>query len=325
MRPGAAACLLLVSLLAGCAGSSSGAPESSSGAPAVGTTSLQAPSWSAGDWWNYTGTGGAFTYVVTAVGGSDYTMATDSAGLAFFDARFDVSTLGAIRKADLAGSQGTTRVEFFHWPLRDNLTWTTTWDGESMGIKAKELGPGKFGMTATHQNGTVYATYTYDNKTSWLTEVDFKDGHGNSAFGFQLQTSGHKFAGNVKHWDLVTAVQIVGDLAQPPPAPGTYEVPLTAFDVYVSATVACTQGTANIGTSPFPYVTGATGVETRGGGAGVQTCPGANTFSGSAGAPKAPAQGGTTENWGWSLYGSGTGSYSFLVLVRTLHIDPVTA
>jgi hypothetical protein len=252
-------------------------------------------------------------------------MGTDSAGLAFFDARFDVSTLGAIRKSDLAGSQGQTRVAFFHWPLRDGLNWTTTWDAAPVTIKAKQTGAGQFGMTATRANGTVYATYGYDNKTGWLTEVDFKDSQGKSAFGYRLQASGHKFAGTTKRWDLVTVATLSGDLAAPPSQPGTYEVPLTATDVYVSASVSCTQGVVNVGTSPFPFATGIAGLEPRGGGAGAQPCPGVSAFNGSAGAPKAPPQGGPTETWGYSVTASpgAVGTYSLLVLVRTLHADPV--
>src|SRR5437868_1566344 len=100
--------LLTVLLLSGCAGSG---PTSSTttAATAPAATGLAVPVLHVGDWWNFTSPTGALSYVVSGESATEYTFDTDSSSLAFFNAQSDVSTLGPIRKADLAGSQGDGR------------------------------------------------------------------------------------------------------------------------------------------------------------------------------------------------------------------------
>jgi hypothetical protein len=326
-RPAAAALALALLALAGCAGKGGGtaAPGATAASGPPHAAGLLPPTLKVGDWWNFTAPTGALSYVISADAGDDYTMDTDNAGLAFFNALSDVSTLGPIRKADLAGSQGKDRVEFLQWPLRDGRNWTTTWDGAKVAITAQVSGE-VAKMTAKRENGTLYAKYTYSNRTHWFTDLDFMDDAGNSAFELKLQASGSAFGGTVKRWDLTPVANLHGDLAAvPPPPPGSYQVPLTATDVYVSATLACTAGVVNVGTSPSPFVTGIAGADTRGGGVGGQPCPATASFAGSAGAPQAPPQGGASETWGYSVTAApgSAGTYSLVVLVRTLHATPV--
>lgn len=325
-RPLLAVALVLPLGLAGCAGNGGGSTSPTAGAAARGPAAphaLMPPVLKVGDWWNYTAPGGALSYVVSADNGDDYTMDTDNPGLAFFNALSDVSTLGPIRKADLAGSQGSDRVAFLQWPLVDGKNWTTTWDGLPIHITAKVAG-GEARMEGRRANGTLYVAYTYSNRTRWFTDLDFKDPKGESAFELKLQASGAKFPGTIKRWDLAKVVDLKGDLASPP-VPASYNVPVSATDVYVTASVSCTTGLAEVGTSPAPFVGAATGTDPRGGGVGGSPCPLGDTFAGSAGAPKAPPQGGATETWGYSVTTApGTaGSYALTILVRTLHASPV--
>jgi hypothetical protein len=326
LRPAAA--LLAVALLAlpGCASKGATAPTAPAAAPGAHVHGLLPPTLRVGDWWNYTAPGGALSYVVSADGGDDYTMDTDNPGLAFFSALSKVSTLGPISKADLSGSQGKDRVQFFQWPLTDGKNWTTTWDNLPVLISARVAGD-VAQMTAKRQNGTLYATYSYSNQTRWFTAIDFKDAKGQSAFALKLQASGKAFAGTIKRWDLQPVAHLAGDLAAvPPPQPGSYQVPLSATDVYARVELACTAGVANVGTAPSPFVGGIAGADPRGGGVSGQPCPASGVFAGSAGAPQAPPQGGS-ETWGYSVTAAPgtTGTYRMDILIRTLHATTVPA
>jgi len=281
------------------------------------------PPLAVGDWWNYTITAGGqpsppFTYVVTADSGTDYTMETDSASLAFFNLRSDVSTLGAIRKADLAGSQGDTRVQFLKFPLVDGGNWTATWDGLPITVKAHQTKPGAFDLTATRADGTPYATYSYDNATRWFSVLDFKDAKGASAFKMSLARSGHGYQGSVARWDLQKVADLNGTFGSGGQQ-GMFDVPLTATDVWAAMTWDCSTGSAVLGVAPFPIVTSIAGQDPRGYGGGGEPCPSSGAFQGSVGAPKAPAQGGSSEQWDWSVSSApgSAGSYTCEILVRT--------
>src|SRR5690349_2278920 len=115
---------LLLLALAGCAGSDAPAADEADGGDGLpmehgahgsadAGTHLLVPEWAVGDFWTMSSPqGGTFTYAVSADAGADWVMDTDNLDNAFFDARGDISFLGKVRKLDLAGSQGTTRVEF---------------------------------------------------------------------------------------------------------------------------------------------------------------------------------------------------------------------
>ncbi|MFO1534264.1 MAG: hypothetical protein ABR586_01220, partial [Thermoplasmatota archaeon] len=94
-RPLAAALLLASLALAGCVGREPATTTSAQAATGRAQPhGLLPPVLHVGDWWNFTTATGALSYVVSADAGDDYTLDTDDAGLAFYDARTDVSTLG---------------------------------------------------------------------------------------------------------------------------------------------------------------------------------------------------------------------------------------
>lgn len=332
--PAALAALLLAAvLLSGCSGDAP-APDpalGADGAPLAST--LPQPTWAVGDWWSYLvdvgpGEEGApTTYVITADKGSDWWMDTDSPDRAFQDARDDISRLGPQRKSDLAGSQGSDRVEFFHWPLTADDTWTTRWDHQDLDIRVHsiDVAAGTARLMAHNATQMVY-DYTYDADVGWFQSLSRFGPDATVAVSFNLHKSGHNWTGEFATWDLDFVIGLAGPLGEPPPPTQVYEVPLTATDVWVHASLHCTSGVAQVGTSPFPFGLSITGQDERGGGASGQPCPSDEEFSGSAGAPKAPAQGGDTETWGYSVAGEpGTGTYSLEIMVRTLTMTPFGA
>ncbi|MEK6986047.1 MAG: hypothetical protein AABX89_06670 [Candidatus Thermoplasmatota archaeon] len=311
--------------LSGCAGSSEEASGSTGpdGTPVATDAGIAAPTWELGDSWNFTGPFGSFDYVVSAVGASDYTIDTTARGLAWFNTRSDISTMGDIRISDLAGSQGSTRVQFFDWPLRDNKTWSLTIDegqgGGTLDVTAKRTGPETFAMTARFDNGTAYMSYIYDNRTKWFSELDFKDPQGNSGFKITLARKGTAFAGDLVRWEFDTIVEDTGDLASIPGA-GTsfYNVPLTATDVYVDVELHCTAGFAGAGTAPAPFVGSLAGTDDRGAGDPGAPCPLDVSFHGVAGESRSLPNG-MGELWGHDLVGGPgtTGTYALAIYVRT--------
>src|SRR5687767_6415364 len=107
MRALAAAALAAL-LLAGCSDVEEPAdPGPVGGADAHGGHAagahLLAPDWKVGDYWTLTSPqGGTFTHAVSGEAGGDWVVDTDHPDTAFFDALFDISFLGKVRKSDLA-------------------------------------------------------------------------------------------------------------------------------------------------------------------------------------------------------------------------------
>jgi hypothetical protein len=315
--------LLLLTAFAGCSGKTEAADQPSTATAASTDTGLPLPRWAVGDAWTYKVGSDKATYVVTGETGGDWTMETDSPERAFQNLRDDVSRLGPQRKSDLAGSQGTDRVEFFQWPLTEGKTWGTQWDHHPVTITA-HLVAGAAHLEARAANGTLVYRYTYDAATRWFHELHHYAADGSELIGFTLEAAVHNWTGAIARWDLKTVTDGHGDLSQGFAGSATYDVPLTATDVWLDVALTCATGTATIGTAPLPVVTSLAGVDPRGGGVGGQPCPQDDAFIGSIGAAKASPQGGTSETWGWSVTATPTvtGNYHLVILVRTLHLEP---
>lgn len=316
--------LLLAAGTAGCSDDPSPPGPGGEGDDANGVDAgLQPPSWRVGDWWTYSSPDGELTFVVSADAGTEYTVDSPTATLAWFDALFDVSTMGAVRKSDLAGSQPSGRIQFFQWPLVDNGTWSMTFDkgqgGGDLSVRAARIEPEVYEMTARFANGTVYVTYIYDNATKWLREIDFKDQDGSDGFVASLKDHGADFADDLVRWDYEVEADAHGDLSQLTPGAIFYDVPTTATDVYADVEVHCTQGFTAAGTAPFPFIGSLVGTDDRGAGSPGEPCPVDVSFHGVAGAvgPATPGAGG--ETWGYDLAGGpGTvGTYDFTIYIRT--------
>ncbi|MHB8633818.1 MAG: hypothetical protein ACYDBQ_07640 [Thermoplasmatota archaeon] len=275
-----AVALFVVALLAGCAQHPAPAASSAPSPPP-----LLAPTWNVGDWWNYTSDDGPATYVVSGATAADYIMDTDSRSLAFFNALSDVSTLGPIRKSDLAGSQGATRVEFFHWPLEDKASWNTTWDGLAVTIVSHQVAPGSFTFTAARSNGTRYASYAYDNATRWMRHVVFYDPSGAPSFHFDLAAMGTGYGGSLVRWNVSKIDEQHGS---PTAAFTGFPLPADGSEVYVSYAISCTQGAIYLEVGPLDQSAAGQGVSKN------VACPGTASFAGSLGSnPGTQAQ-----NWG---------------------------
>lgn len=321
---GAWAAALAAFLLAGCGGAASDPSGEGPGAGPAGTAGDSAgiplPSWAVGDAWTYTLNGAPTTYVITSQTASDWVIETDSPERAFSDLRDDVSRLGPQRKSDLAGSQGSARVEFFQWPLQAGKNWTSTWDHAPVAIRVLSVRDGVAELEARLANATasdppVYR-YTYDAADRWFSRLVHYNPDGSELVNLQLTSATHNWTGTLARWELDPVIFVEGALGQP--VAMNYDVPLTATDVWVDAAVHCTSGVAQVGTSPFPFAGGLTGQDDRGGGAAGEPCPSDEAFTGSAGAPRPMPQGGPAETWGYAVAGSDSaGTYRLEVVVRT--------
>lgn len=168
------------------AGAAAGSPEPARPASAVvpaDAPTLDAPVWAVGDAWSVVshneeeGTEERSTLVVTRVEGSSYLVETTSEQTASFDAIFDVSYVGSIRASDLAGEQQGQPVLYYSFPLQDGKTWTTTWDGQEVSLKATKAARG-FSIVGTVE-GEPYVEYDYAPELKWFSRLHFvREGYG---------------------------------------------------------------------------------------------------------------------------------------------------
>jgi hypothetical protein len=234
---------LLAAPLAGCLGSEAGDDASASADDATTnqTPGLPAPNWSIGDAWTYTGGGvGETTWVVTGEEGEDWIVDTTNRELAFIDARTDISFLGEVRKSDKAGSQGDTRVEFFDWPLVEDKTWTTTWDGVERTITVDRIEDGTAYLTAT-QNDRLAVEYTYDSKAGHFGQFAYYDANGTETASAELSNAQSGFEDSAVRWQLDTALDEAGTFEAQAFGFG-FRVPENATDLWLDATITCETG-----------------------------------------------------------------------------------
>lgn len=155
---------------------------------------LAVPVWAVGDSWTVvTANGETQTAVVTSASQQSYRLDVTGEQTASYDAIGDVSWIGTIRAADLAGAQQGTAVKFFDFPLADGKTWSTTWDGLEVTMTAR-LNPA-LATSAGTQPGfeivamagdAVHATYDFVPSMKWWSRIEWP------AQGYGLAVSAYK-------------------------------------------------------------------------------------------------------------------------------------
>lgn len=204
---------LLAAGLAGCAGADVPTEEEILDEAVSKGTASEVPVWSIGNYWTYKMTAGDFeigtsSLVVTADGGSDYLVGTNDPQIAYFDALFDITFMGEVRKSDLAGSQNGDRVSMFDWPLIEEKAWTTTWDGETLDMYANPMGgPGEFHVMGHRQSDQAMTVeYHYNPAVKWFEYIRFFNAdNGTVAFEMELTDNGEQFTGTVYEYTILDA------------------------------------------------------------------------------------------------------------------------
>lgn len=180
-------------------------------------------------WWRYRLPAFEDTRVVVADVGSNYIVGTANDQVAYFEASFDISNIGRIRKADLAGEQQGTLVEYYRFPLVANATWSTAWDDVTRTVRV--LGPttasvggrtfAAMGLEA-REGDRVAVRYDYVPEVGWFSRLDFINADG-STFGLALTAFGRQYNGTVSEARITTLYE---DAASGPLTPaGQFDVP----------------------------------------------------------------------------------------------------
>lgn len=151
--------------------------------PDVGTDALgvPVPVWNVGDAWIGTSHNGdetrPITLVVTKVESDAYTIETDDAQTAGYDAMFDVSYVGRISTSELSGAQQGQPVLFYDFPLTDGKSWTAAWDGLAVKLTATKSARG-FDIVGT-VDGEEYVRLDYATDLRWFSKLEFvRDDYG---------------------------------------------------------------------------------------------------------------------------------------------------
>jgi hypothetical protein len=308
--------VLLVLVLAGCSGST---PQAGPAPLDPVLEAFQAPPvWAVGDHWTVRSLDdNESTRVVSGETALDWIIDTTGEREAFFDAQFDISTIGPQHKSDLSGSQGATRIKFFQWPLTDGASWTTLWDDVERTITAHRQGA-VFHFTAM-EGDLQRATYTYDPQLKWFGEVTFFDDQGEVDFGLVFSDYRSGFTGEVLRMKVEPYVErnVRAPLVESAQLPAP---PAEATDLHASYHVTCAaQGAAGFGVGPAQSAPGIVAPQpsSQGFSASMQ-CPGAAMDSGViATAPFQP-------NWVRAEVLAGTDiQLTYSVLARTWERIPV--
>lgn len=217
-------------LLSGCAGK---APASADAADDAGddgsqpagaagpVTSLDAPTWSVGQWWEWEVSFGTetreetFCSIVVGAGGSGYTLATERDGMAKEEAAFSHPLLGPVGSGDLAmDGWGGDAWSLLQFPLTHGKTWTATMPNIAWDIvpaETVELSMLAHVMQASGEEGTIahiqgkigeqtLVSAIYDPATGWFRELSFYDvdaGDEGLEVGFRAVSHGMNYTGPI--------------------------------------------------------------------------------------------------------------------------------
>lgn len=221
--------LLLVALLAGCSEApagdtgadaggvdddcATGATDPCAGAPLSAASSVPAPKWAVGQWWEWepadaTGTGEPFRSVVLTTGAGGSVVATDDVERAKQRAAFDHILMGDL-SATLAVTAWGGEWQLLSFPLTSGKTWTATipniaWDiyGPSVDLAMRaDFDDGIDGFRFMGHNGDAMVLEgTYLPATGWFGELvvyDVDPEQDPLEFKFTAVKSGLNFTGSV--------------------------------------------------------------------------------------------------------------------------------
>ncbi len=202
--------ILLLTTLSGCTGESGEKAEpghNMTGLEGADIAPAQLPEWGVGDYWSYKDSlGQQYSLVVAGDAGGDWDVRANDKQIARFDSWFDISFVGSIRKSDLAGQQGSERIQFFDFPLHDGKSWTTVWDGESRHVTAQGLEDGTFYIVAHvagNEQGDKHADYVYDPVAGHFASMSFYAPNGTITYAAELTGNGRDFTGTLYEYGPV--------------------------------------------------------------------------------------------------------------------------
>ncbi|MEA3166803.1 MAG: hypothetical protein QOJ26_1677 [Thermoplasmata archaeon] len=225
LRP-ASLLVLLVLLLAGCAGDkpAAAAPDAAADGPEPGRQlvpleSIPAPDWQVGQYWEWQVTHGTqtmegtFCSIVVAKDGATYTLATENDDWAKDEAAFDHPLLGTTKKGDLVMTGPDGDWSLLSFPLTDGKTWTASmpnlaWDvflpaeRVDVAMAATFSHPTHGEPPLVHITGTS-GEYTllqasYDVRTGWFSDLVFFDvdpGQEEVEVGYHAKSAGMNYTG----------------------------------------------------------------------------------------------------------------------------------
>ena len=228
--------MLVLAVAAGCTGGDGGA--NSKPEHGVAVAPLAAPLWSIGDWWTYQISGfDPVTWVVTEDLGDAWMVDIDDEEWAFEHAAFgQVSTIGAVSKAHLDGSQEHGAVHFFDFPLVQNKTWGLTWDGLSWDATVVAVTADTAEVRAQAPSGEE-RHYVYDNETAWFRSIVAYDANGTQEFRVDLSQSGRGYTGTYARWTIHAMHEF--DVVPGGVLVEEFEVPGDATDIWYGWQVVC--------------------------------------------------------------------------------------
>jgi hypothetical protein len=278
---------ILALLMAGCAGDKpeagpdgTAADDSQTGRELVPLTSIPAPAWQIGQWWEWqVGFGtqtmeGTFRSIVVAADGAGYTLATENTAWAKDEAAFDHPLLGQVLKPDLTLSGPDGTLSLLSFPLTDGKTWTASmpniaWDfllpaeRVDLGMTARFSQPTHGEAPVVHLTGTsgeaMLLQATYDPATGWFSDLGFFDvdpGEEGLEVGYHAKSAGTNYTGP---YFLHTAVPLL----QLFDASGFDDVPTEGGQPYTAPPQPYHSFTLREGTTLYGYVVAETVVAAR--------------------------------------------------------------
>lgn len=214
---------LLIALLAGCSGEPTATPAADpahgplDGAAATldASSSVPAPTWQAGQWWEWEVffedqvADETFCSIVLGEEAGGYALVTEKDWAAKDEATFDRPLLGLAAKGDLTTAGWGGDLDLLDFPLSDGKTWTATmpniaWDvlqpaeTAEIAMTARfDAGLQGFRITGTAGGGTIVEA-TYLPATGWFGELAFHDidpGQEGLEVGLRAKSAGLDYTG----------------------------------------------------------------------------------------------------------------------------------
>lgn len=158
------------------------------------------PRWNVGDYWEYeTSEGRNVGFVVSTESGGHWTVDTTDEHMAWRHTRGEDTLVGSIRMEDLAVAHGDDYTRWLDFPLEENKTWTTVWNGTEVDVAV--VSAGETFLFHLHEDGDLAVVYEYDPGVGWFTSQEVLDADGQERSSMTLRDAQSDWSGIVVRWE----------------------------------------------------------------------------------------------------------------------------
>lgn len=159
------------------------------------STGVAAPSWSEGQWWEWTVTSGEWQFsvktVVAFADGNGARFGSTELEQGLWAGWFHLPPIGHVQARSLAWEAHDEPMALLQFPLTDGMTWASTLEGDEIQLTSTRTGESTYRINGAYTNDRPAVRAVYDAKAEMYSSIDLLYGGSEPWSSAVLTSYGH--------------------------------------------------------------------------------------------------------------------------------------